>query len=190
MVCVKVPFAKTAVAVLAAGSGRRFGANKLMAGLRGIPLGLHIGRTLAPMGFGHCFLVCSKDAALMQHYNALGFTRIANNAPEKGQAHSLHLAVRAAMATKATALMITLADMPFISAQHLEQLGEKADLAASSDGAHPMPPAFFPRAYWPQLLTVSGDQGARALLQNARLVTASAASLRDIDTQADLAASI
>jgi molybdenum cofactor cytidylyltransferase len=181
--------ANNAVAVLGAGQGRRFGSDKLIADLEGMPLGLHIGQTLAPMGFGWRFLVCSKGAALSPHYATLGFTICDNDAPEIGQAHSLHLAVRAAMETSATALLITLADMPFVTAPHIKALMEKGDLATSFDGAQAMPPAFFPRAVWPQLLMVTGDQGARSLLQQARLIEAPALQLRDIDTPADLAAS-
>jgi molybdenum cofactor cytidylyltransferase len=183
-------YANIAVAVLGAGQGRRFGSDKLMADLDGIPLGLSIGQTLAPMAFGWRFLVCGKGAALTPHYTVLGFTICDNDAPEIGQAHSLHLAVRAAMETPATGLLIALADMPFVTATLVEVLLEKGDLTASFDGTRPLPPAFFPRAVWPQLLALSGDQGARTLLKQARFIAAPASQLRDIDTPADLAASI
>lgn len=182
-------FANIAVAVLGAGRGRRFGSDKLMADLGGIPLGLHIGQTLGQMGFGWRFLVCSKDAALSQHYAALDFTILDNDAPELGQSHSLHRAVQAAVTTRAAALLITLADMPFVSQDHLEKLLETTGLATSFDGSHRQPPSLFPRAIWPRLLAVSGDHGARDLLLQARLVQAPAIQLRDIDTQADLSAS-
>ncbi len=182
-------YANIAVVVLGAGQARRFGSDKLMVDLNGAPLGLHIGELLATMDFATRFLVCSKGAALVQHYRPLGFEIIENEAAEMGQAHSLHLAVNAALNTKADALLVTLADMPFIERQHLEALLETQDFAASFDGTKPMPPVIFPRQVWPQLLAISGDQGARAMLMQARMVQASARILRDIDTPADLSAS-
>jgi molybdenum cofactor cytidylyltransferase len=115
-------FADIAVAVLAAGQGRRFGSDKLLVDLNGLPLGLHIGRTLAPIGFGWLFAVTPKNTRIATHYAELGFAPIANDEPEKGQAHSLHLAVGAALATPAKALLVTLADMPFVSADHIRRV--------------------------------------------------------------------
>jgi molybdenum cofactor cytidylyltransferase len=178
--------ASIAVAVLAAGQGTRFGSDKLMADLDGRPMGLHIAQTLAGMPFGWRFAVCSKGAAIPQHFSGAGFACIENAAPEKGHSHSLHLAVHAAEATASKALLILLADMPFISALHIAKLVAQNGLTATTDGQKPMPPALFPRAIWPQLLATTGDMGARELLREAKLVHAPASELRDIDVAADL----
>ena len=179
-------FGSIAVAVLAAGQGRRFGSDKMMADLNGAPMGLHIGQTLGEMPFGWRFAVCNKGAALMQHFCGIGFQIIENSEPERGQSHSLHLAVHAAQETGAKALLILLADMPFVSAKHITAIAASEGLTASTDGEKPMPPALFPRAYWPDLLATSGDSGARTLLQTAKLVAAPPCELRDIDVPADL----
>jgi molybdenum cofactor cytidylyltransferase len=184
-----VPGDNIAAVVLAAGQARRFGSDKLMAPLDGIPMGLHIARTIAKMDFGWRFAVCITGAALMQHFSALGFATIENDAPDMGQAHSLHLAIRAAEQTQATALLVTLADMPFVATAHIDAVLAGEPFAASSSGATAMPPALFPRDMWPRLLATSGDAGARALLDGATLVAALPAILRDIDTPADLPAS-
>lgn len=180
-------YADIAVAVLAAGQGTRFGADKLIADLGGRPVGLRVAETLKELPFGWRFAVCSKSAALLQHFSSLGFSTIENAAPEKGQSHSLHLAVRAAEGTDATALLMVLADMPFVSNSHIVKLlcaGER--IAASTAGHHPMPPALFSRDVWPQLLATTGDAGARDLLRDAMLVHAPVSELRDIDVAADL----
>jgi molybdenum cofactor cytidylyltransferase len=179
-------FADIAVAVLAAGQATRFGEDKLMADLDGIPMGLHIGHTLAPMGFGWRFAVCAERSPIAAHYAVLGFAVIVNAAPESGQAHSLHLAVAAAEETQASALLVTLADMPFVTAQHIASIAANAALTASHDGERPMPPVLFPRDHWPQLLATKGDAGARALLGAAKTVLAPPQELRDIDLPADL----
>ncbi|MEP7349203.1 MAG: nucleotidyltransferase family protein [Sphingorhabdus sp.] len=183
--------ADIAVAVLAAGRGARFGGDKLMADLDGVPLGLHIGQTLGAMGFGWRFAVCRKSGELTRHFSAADFAIIANDHPEAGQAHSLHLAVKAAEATEANALLVVLADMPFVSATHIAALvaAYVGEITASTNGEANMPPAIFPRESWPMLLATSGDAGARELLKRARLVQASVTELRDIDTPADLPAS-
>ena len=176
-----------AVAVLAAGQGRRFGSDKLMADLDGLPLGLHIAQTLQKMPFGWRIAVYSKGAALTHRFSTAGFDIIVNAEPEKGQSHSLHLAVRAVQATEATALLVVLADMPFVTKGHVEKLLAKTgEIVASTSGDGPMPPALFRRNVWPQLLTTTGDAGARDLLKDALLVHAPPSELRDIDVPADM----
>lgn len=186
-----MPPADIAVAVLAAGRGVRFGSDKLMTDLDGRPMASHIAQTLRHMPFGWRLAVCGNGAALMQHFSAAGFQVLANSTPETGQAHSLHLAVKAAQATEAKALLVALADMPFVSAKHIAALvaAYEGDIVASTNGTTPMPPAIFPRDTWPMLLATTGDAGARGLLENARLIAAPTAELRDIDTPADLSAS-
>lgn len=175
-----------AVAVLAAGRSERYGADKLMVQLGESPLGLHIGNALSTLDFGWRFVICGKGSPLCDPYSKLGFTVVENAAPEDGQSRSLHLAVRAAQATAARALLVVLADMPFVTAEHLEKIGASQALTASTTSSAPMPPALFPRALWPDLLGVNGDSGARRLLGGAHLVIASGSELRDIDVPQDL----
>jgi molybdenum cofactor cytidylyltransferase len=181
--------ANIAVAVLAAGQARRFGSDKLMADLDGVPLGAYIARTFAPMGFGWRFAVCATDAPIAKRFAASGFTIVENSQPETGQSHSLHLAIAAAQETGAKALLVALADMPYVTADHIGALTQEGGLAASYDGVNVMPPALFPRDSWPELLRTSGDAGARQLLVRAHRLPAPPGILRDIDTQADLPAS-
>ena len=186
--------ADLACVLLAAGSGTRFGGNKLEARLDGEPIGLHAARTLATLGFSWRFAVHDpRHTTLAAGLSALGFTLIANEKPEAGQAHSLALGVAAASATPARALLVALGDMPMVEALHLRALiaqsAQHPDaVIASSAGMVRQPPALLPRSIWPQLLHGKGDQGARSWLQDAILVEASPAQLRDIDTLDDLAA--
>jgi molybdenum cofactor cytidylyltransferase len=180
-------FGEIAVAVLAAGQGTRFGSDKLMADLWGQPMGLRVAEMFGEIPFGWRFAVCSKGAALVQHFSAAGFATIENAAPELGQSHSLHLAVRASQATGATSLLVVLADMPFVTKGHVERLLKAGEgIIASTSGDRPTPPALFPRDVWPMLLATSGDAGARLLLVDATLVHAPESELRDIDVAADL----
>ena len=184
-------YADIAVALLAAGRGVRFGSDKLLAEFEGEPLGLKAARTLIDLPFACHIAVCRSDSELAGYYENLGFHIVANGEPERGQAHSLHLAVEAATATKARALLVTLADMPSVTPAHLAAMIVAYDgtTTASTNGRAPMPPSIFPRETWPELLATSGDVGARALLKAANHVAAPEGELRDIDTPADLLAS-
>ena len=135
--------------------------------------------------------MCQPDAAIAPHYAELGYTCVENPNADLGLSASLHLAVAAAAKTQAQALLIALADMPFIAAAHIDALiaACEGEIIASSDGAQAMPPAIFPRATWPMLLDTQGDAGARHILSQARSFAAPSGSLRDIDTPDDLAAS-
>lgn len=180
-------FGDIAVIVLAAGQGRRFGSDKLMADLDGCPMGLHVAKLLAEMPFGWRLAVCSKATALSQRFSKLGFATIENTASDLGQSHSLHLAVEAAQATEARAILMVLADMPFVTKSHIEQLLAAGEgIVASTSGHHPMPPALFPREFWPRLMETTGDAGARDLLCDATLIHAAVSELRDIDLADDL----
>jgi molybdenum cofactor cytidylyltransferase len=180
-----------AIVVLAAGHARRFGSDKLMADLDGAPMGVRAARVLLGIPAAAHFAVCQPKAAIALHYADLGYTLVENPNADLGLSASLHLAVAAAAKTKAQALLIALADMPFIDAAHIRALIAACDgkIIASSDGAQAMPPAIFPRATWPLLLATQGDAGARHILSQARYLAAPVGSLRDIDTPDDLSAS-
>lgn len=182
---------QVAIAVLAAGNARRFGADKLMADLDGAPLGLRAARILADMGAAGHFAVCQPKAVIASLYAQAGYAVVENLDANLGLSGSLHLAVAAAAKTQAHALLIALADMPFIRAAHIDALIMACDgeILASSDGNQAMPPAIFPRSSWPFLLETTGDAGARQILARARTLAAPIGSLRDIDTPDDLAAS-
>jgi molybdenum cofactor cytidylyltransferase len=183
--------ANIAVALLAAGQGKRFGGDKLSADLSGTPVGLMAARTVSGMGFGAMFAVC-RDEALAPALTGLGFHILHNEQPGLGQSHSLHLAVRAAEQTPVQALLVCLADMPFVSADHISsivtKMSEHSGIIASQYGAQAMPPALFPRNCWSVLLNTKGDAGARSLLAGALHIQAPPETLIDIDTVQDLAA--
>jgi len=175
-----------AVALLAAGQGRRFGSDKLLAPIDGVPMGLHIARTLDAFDFAARFVVCAAGSPLAAEFQQLGFSTLINENPHNGQASSLHIAIRAAENTDAQALLVVLADMPFVTPAHIQSIINCGRLAASHDGSAAMPPALFPRASWPSLSAAQGDAGGRALLSTATLVPAPPSELRDIDVVADL----
>lgn len=177
-----------AAVLLAAGRSTRFGAeNKLLAPMDGIPLGLHAANMLARLPVDRRIVV--TGAAVLEWP---GFTPIENDRPETGMAHSIALGVAAARRGRADAVLIALADMPFVSEAHYRRLlachRGPGSRAASSDGSRPTPPALFGADWFDTLEQLSGDQGARALLGHAELVAADPRELVDIDRPSDLPA--
>lgn len=182
---------ETSVAVLlAAGLSRRYGgAGKLVAEFRGKPLALHAAGTIAALPFARRLAVCrSGDDDLAALLEQAGFVVVRNPDPARGQASSLALGVAAA--GEPEALVIALADMPLVTAAHLRMLVDRlvpGGIVASvaRDGDAPTPPAAFSRPYLPDLLRLTGDKGARHLLQGADLVVAPEGTLADFDTPED-----
>ena len=88
--------------------------------------------------------------------------------------------------------LIILADQPGITVDHLRSLMElgtsKGKMVATEYHGGLGVPAYFPAAYFEQLVTLSGDQGARSLLQKSRHLVVSIPfepAALDIDTQQD-----
>ncbi len=104
-----------AAVLLAAGRSTRFGAaNKLTATLGRLPLGLHAARAVAGLDVSVRFVVTSPGETEWP-----SFEIVENDRPEDGMAHSLALGIAAARGYGADAVLIALADMPFVPKDHL-----------------------------------------------------------------------
>jgi molybdenum cofactor cytidylyltransferase len=175
------------VVLLAAGRSTRFaGGAKLAWPLHGAPLGLHAARTLAGLSFGALVAVVAGPGV---NYAALGYHEVVNPALEQGQSASIALGVAQARAAGVEAVLIALADMPFITADHLRALlagWEGPDSIMASLAPQPMPPALFGAAWFDELERLTGDRGARHLLARARGIAAPSDTLVDIDRREDL----
>ena len=193
-----IPLSDVAVVVLAAGLSQRHpGENKLHRLLRGKPLAAHVADTLAALPFlQHIAVVAEPDAKIAELFASRDFTIITNPEPARGQGHSLALGVaRALQDNNSAAIMVCLADMPFVSAQLIEKLAAamsaNADAAICVVGDHITPPAIFRRRHAEPLLTLDGDVGARkivATLADVAKVEASPSLLADFDTEEDFQA--
>ena len=122
---------------------------------------------------------------------ALGYRTLVNPAPEDGLSGSVRLGAAAAREAGAAAVLIALADMPRVSASHVERLLAAAkgadDVIASTDGTRAMPPALFAAGRFNDLMGVKGDEGGRALIRGGIRIAAPPGELIDIDTPDDLA---
>lgn len=180
----------TAGILLAAGLSRRFGSeDKLLAPLDGKPLIAHAADALRALSPRMLIAVtrCERVAAQLPDFH-IARPGSANAA----QSDSLRAGVALADAVGAQRALIVLGDMPHVSADLMRQIVTRCTASlpsAASLGQRAQAPSCWPRASFPALLALQGDQGGRALLQNLppdQLVRASSHQLRDIDTPADL----
>jgi len=185
---------KIYLTVLAAGSSRRFGSgDKLSADLRGKMLGHHVADRVGQLGWGwRSVITRSENHACENGWGQKGYHIIDNPFAHKGIGTSLALAAAQARKSGAEALIIMLADMPFVSLDHISKVvGAAGDLpqsliASNCDGQI-MPPALFGSRYFGQLVQLNGDIGARGLLKEALQIATTTDELADIDTPYELA---
>ena len=177
---------KVAAILLAAGRSTRFGiADKLSESLNGLPLGLHAVRAMTPLPLIERFVVSGPTALQWP-----GFVVVENDAPEIGIARSIALGLSAAREKGADAVLIALADMPFVPTEHFRRLlachNGPHSITASAASSRRMPPALFGAKWFTALEQLSGDHGARALLDRAAIVETIPNALFDIDRPQDL----
>ena len=184
-----------AAVLLAAGTSSRFGEDdKLMADLRGKPIIAHTLEAVASLAFGELVAVVRPPAQGPEIHRRLerrGYSIIVNDRPEEGLASSIVRAVEHVMPLKrCRGILICLADMPYVPQSHYNRICLAAEdirsVVASTDGFSSSPPAFIGRKHFPELLTLRGDQGARALLSHGLQIEAMGSALIDIDTPDDL----
>ncbi len=176
-----------ALVLLAAGEGRRFGPGKLMAELHGRPLAHHAALLLGAMSFARRIAITGPEDLEME---MLGYETIQLLEPDRPMSRSIAAGIDAARGDQPAGIMLALADMPFVTAGHIAKLIAAFDgsRVASRHDEIVTPPAIFGPDWYPKLMALTGDAGAKALLSGAPAVHAPLALLADIDTQEQLAA--
>ena len=177
------------VAVLAAGSARRFGGGKLDAQCAGKAVGRWMLDAVAEAGLAPGVIVTAQEGAAFA--DGAGWELLSNARADLGLGTSLALAACTALERDSRALLVLLADMPLVPAAFLRELAAARPPAASCypDG-DPGVPALFGHAQLPALAQLTGDHGASALLALMDGLTPFAppqGSLRDVDRPEDLA---
>lgn len=120
----------------------------------------------------------------------LGFAVEQNDKQEDGQNRSLRLGIRRAIAFDPDAVLVSLGDMPLVTAEHLGALLAAADRdrpAMSTEESVRSPPCVFPRGAAVRLAEADSLRG-RDVLESAidlAVVKAPTGTLADFDTLAD-----
>jgi len=156
--------------VLAAGLSRRMGRAKLLLPLAGRPvIRLSVERVLAS-GVAPVLVVTGVEhAALAEAVAGLPVELVGNPHPESGQSSSIRAGV-AALPRAAEAVLIALGDQPYLPAPVIPALlGERERTRRSivapryRDGRGN--PVLFGRELFGELLEITGDRGARAVVE-------------------------
>lgn len=188
-----------AAVLLAAGASRRMGGeNKLLRHIDGVPLLRRSTETLLASGIDYCVVVIPANAA--DHRRALEglpVTIIEATDAARGMSASL-CAGLAALPDEAEAVLIALADMPDLTPEDIIRVIEGHDpdkgqliVCPLDDTGRRGHPVLFDRRYFENLQDLSGDTGAREVLQAVPdqivEVHVGAAVTQDLDTPQDWA---
>jgi molybdenum cofactor cytidylyltransferase len=166
-------------AVLAAGCSSRFGTTKQAVALDGVPLVRRAIEAATEVCENRVITVIGHDSAVVL---------------KAMNSHSGFLVARVCQGS-ADALLLLLADQPLVTAEHLRQLidswsGLENEIVATAYSGTQGPPVLFPRDTFDALRSLTGDRGARTILDDSRFslktVQFEPAAI-DIDTPADLA---
>ena len=176
-----------AAIVLAAGFSRRLGRPKQLVEIGGETLLERAARVAHEAELQPVLVVINPDLDVRAISDRLRCEFIRNEEALEGIASSIRAGVYAVQALHdlVGAVLMT-CDQVATRPEHLRLLSaEPQQLTASSYEGNSAVPAYFPRAYYPELLRLKGDMGARALLQHARILKAECLGL-DVDTEADV----
>lgn len=183
-----------AAVVLAAGLSRRMGQAKLLMPVGGKALIRHAVETVLASGVDSVWVVTGPDVEpIAAALAGLDVQLVVNAAPEEGQAGSLRAGI-AALPASVDAVLIALGDQPALAPSIIPALLAARRTSAKlivapryRDGQGN--PVLFKREIFPELLRLTGDQGARPIIQKepARVewVELDLPMPPDVDTPAD-----
>lgn len=183
--------------VLAAGASRRFGAQKLLVPIAGVPLVRRTCESLLATPLARLVVVLGRDAAAVSAVlEGLDLETVTNPRYGDGMSTSLRAGLLAIPDT-ARAVLVALGDQPGVGPAIVEPLIERYQ---ASGGPIVAPlyrrgvrgnPVLFDRSLFPELQRVSGDEGARSVIASdpsrVTLVPLDVDEPPDVDRPGDLA---
>jgi molybdenum cofactor cytidylyltransferase len=155
--------------ILAAGASSRMGSPKQLLEWQNRPLLEHAIVNVCSLLNKRTSVVLGAHSGAIQAAIDLGsVTTIVNPDWQEGMASSIRVGVQALPAS-AAAVLILLCDQPLINTTHLQSLLEAWQHAptriVASQYHHSVGvPALFPVEFFPHLLTLKGDKGAKSIL--------------------------
>lgn len=181
-----------AAVVLAAGSSKRFGTNKLLHELKGKSV-LRRSLDAIPLSEFRKIAVVVPPGNELEQAISRDFTRIVNEDAERGIGTSIALGTRL-FENHVKGIMFLLGDQPLIKKETIERLahvfneGPEHIVACSVDGVV-RNPIIFPSKLFKELMDLRGDKGARSIAETHRdcliKLETDPQSLLDVDTVGD-----
>ena len=179
--------------LLASGAGARFGANKLLVPVEGVPLCRRAMAALAGAGLDR-LAVCSPYGELLSAGEEYGFLPLFNPDAAEGVAASIRLGTAAMDGMEGAVFAVC--DQPFLTTKSIFRLFHSFEespqnIHALSWAGRRGNPVLFPADLFPELLALTGDVGGGRVIKRHpdRLTLVEACSpreLEDVDCPEDL----
>jgi molybdenum cofactor cytidylyltransferase len=180
--------------LLAAGGARRFGSQKLVAMLDGAPLVARAARALAAMTDSLVIVIGHDAVKVRAALRGVDAVIVDNIDWTAGLASSIRCGM-AAVPAGADAVVVALGDQPGIDALVVGRLIERwhasrRPIVATRYRGQRGHPVLFARALFPEVIALSGDVGAKGLIDSSadrvEYVDVDTAPPPDVDTPGDL----
>lgn len=185
---------RVAAIVLAAGSSRRMGTNKLLLPLEGEPLVRRTVRRCLAAGFDRVVVVLGHEPARVRAaLEGLSCEVVENADHARGVGTSIRAGV-GAVADAVDAVVIVLGDMPYVTTDMLRTVASwyratRPPVVVSEYGGVQAPPTLYDRALFERLLAIPDDSGGKAVAQQMAGLRVTVAfpesARRDLDAAAD-----
>ncbi|MFT6907094.1 MAG: molybdenum cofactor cytidylyltransferase [Oleiphilaceae bacterium] len=186
------------VVILAAGESKRFGSAKQLADFCGEPLLLAIIRKVEACGVRPHIALGANIKLIRLHKTFLPFKEMVIDVQnwQLGLAESIKESVAFFGGKQINGIIFLLGDQPLIDSEYLKHFFSRVEKYPSSllctayatEKHNFGVPAYFPKEYFEYLLLLTGDQGAKRILQaHNPYILNYAGSLLDIDEPDDLA---
>lgn len=182
---------KLGAVLMASGAGARFGSNKLLHPVDSVPMIQRAFAAVPPELFDRACVV-SRYPEVYACGSERGYHAIFNPRAAEGQSTSIRLGLSALL--EMDGVLFAVCDQPWLERTSVERLLEA--FAACPDRICALSwqgkrgsPVMFPSEFFPQLLSLTGDQGGAGIIRanshRLRLVEAGRPEeLRDVDTPA------
>lgn len=163
---------KIAMIMLAAGNSRRFGENKLLYEVDGMPMYRHVLKQLIKAKDQQADIRC--DISVVTQYDMIaetarkqGIRVLYNLHPEQGISSSLKIGLEANL--DADAVLFTVSDQPWLTGETISDLIRafmESKKAAACVSYHKKMgnPCIFAEKYYNELLALEGDKGGKKVL--------------------------
>jgi molybdenum cofactor cytidylyltransferase len=167
------------IVVLAAGKATRMGeggSHKLLAEFDGTPLVRRVALAAGGAGASSVAVVVGhRQAEIRQALYGLPLLIVENPAYESGMASSLKVGFTSADVDDTDGVLVMMADMPAISAEHLDRLivafrdADALSIVRSVANGQPGNPVILPGTLKDAIRRLEGDKGARGIIETCGL---------------------
>lgn len=162
---------KIVLVLLAAGDSRRFGSNKLLSDVNGIPMYRHLAGQIDELAADTFYqkILVTQYQEIADDLGACGYEVVINHKSILGISHSIHLALDQ-MDDQADAACFAVCDQPWLQGQTIRAFLQEWEDSNKGIGCLAYAgrlgnPAVYSRAYFTELYAIQGDVGGKQILK-------------------------